>query len=95
MASLIYRLLAEDGSGYNDDGSGGEEHEHFGVHISYSDLYTATVFLATIYIAGLVTAKFLRMPALVGEIFAGIMLGPEVSNIVPNPEAFVLLGEIG
>jgi Kef-type K+ transport system membrane component KefB len=37
----------------------------------------------------------LFMPALVGQIFAGIVFGPELLDIVPLPEAFVLLGEIG
>lgn len=32
---------------------------------------------------------------LVGEIFAGILLGPPLAGYVPNPEAFVMLGEIG
>lgn len=35
------------------------------------------------------------MPDLVGEIIAGILLGPPLADYVPNPEAWVLLGEIG
>ncbi|EED95900.1 Na+/H+ exchange protein also known as sodium:hydrogen antiporter, partial [Thalassiosira pseudonana CCMP1335] len=39
--------------------------------------------------------RLLRMPSLVGEIFAGIFLGPNLANYVPNPVSFVMLGEIG
>ena len=37
------------------------------------------------------------MPALVGQIFAGIICGPELLKIIASPydQAFVLLGEIG
>lgn len=67
----------------------------FGVHIAYADLYASIIFLACIYMAGVFSAQLLKMPSLVGEIVAGIILGPSLLNFVPNPEAFVLLGEIG
>ena len=35
------------------------------------------------------------MPSLVGEIFAGILLGPQLADYVPYEEATVLVGEIG
>jgi Kef-type K+ transport system membrane component KefB len=35
------------------------------------------------------------MPSLVGEIFVGILLGPNLAAYVPNPVSFVMLGEIG
>ena len=35
------------------------------------------------------------MPALVGEIFVGFLLGPPLADFVPFPEALVLVGEIG
>ena len=44
---------------------------------------------------GAFAQRVLKMPSLVGEIFAGIILGPPVAGWVPNPEAFVMLGEIG
>ena len=40
-------------------------------------------------------AEVARMPSLVGQIFAGILLGPPLADYVPNPEAWVLLGEVG
>jgi Kef-type K+ transport system membrane component KefB len=78
------RFLAESSDG-----------ESFGVHIAFIDLYYAVSFLAAIYVAGIAVQRVLGMPALVGEILTGILLGPSLLNIVPIPEAFVLLGEIG
>lgn len=48
-----------------------------------------------IYLAGQFASRLLKMPSLVGEIVAGILLGPPLADFVPNPEAWVLLGEIG
>jgi len=72
-------------------GGGGD----FGIHVSYDDIWFVMVYLASIYILGFLGSQFLGMPALVGQIFAGIIFGPEVFDQVPYPEAFVLLGEIG
>jgi len=69
--------------------------DHFGVHITYQDLYHSIVFLSLIYFAGMMVSRFLSMPALVGEIFMGILLGPNALAFVPQEEAFVMLGEIG
>jgi Kef-type K+ transport system membrane component KefB len=69
--------------------------ESFGVHIEYEDLYDTIVFFTMIYVAGQIASRVLRMPDLVGEIVAGILLGPPLADFVPNPEAFVLLGEVG
>ena len=93
MASLdpitMFRVLSEE--------SASEEVEevHFGVHIPFNDIYAAIVFLGTIYVVGLGTSRILGMPSLVGEIFVGILLGPNMFDVVPNQEGFVLLGEIG
>lgn len=84
MSFFPTRFLAESDNG-----------ESFGVHIAYSDLYYSVLFLASIYVAGIAVQRVLGMPALVGEILTGILLGPSLLNIVPIPEAFVLLGEIG
>ena len=53
------------------------------------------MFLTLIYVAGVVSARGLKRPNLVGEIVAGIILGPPLLDFVPNAEAWVLLGEIG
>lgn len=74
-------------------GGGGDS--EFGIHVSYDDIWFVMVYLASIYILGFLGSQFLGMPALVGQIFAGIIFGPEVLDIVPLPTAFVLFGEIG
>ena len=87
-ASHFSRWLAE--SGHDDD----DGHSEFGVHIEYEDLYDAIIFFCCIYVGGQI-ANFVKMPSLVGEIVVGILLGPPLADYVPNPEAFVLLGEVG
>jgi Kef-type K+ transport system membrane component KefB len=52
------------------------------------------MFLVVIYVAGQL-ATLTGMPGLVGEIVAGIVLGPPLANYVPFAEAFVLIGELG
>lgn len=89
------RLLGESGSDADDADHGGGEGEHFGVHIQYTDLYSAVVFLTAIYVSGQVFSRYLLMPDLVGEIICGIVLGPELLDFVPNPEAWVMFGELG
>lgn len=71
-----------------------EGEESFGVHIEYEDLYDTLLFFVAIYLSGQIAA-FVKMPSLVGEIVCGILLGPPLADFVPNPEAFVLLGELG
>ncbi len=78
------------GGGEGDDGG-----HSFGVHVNFDDVWFAMVYLAAIWIMGFLGEKILLMPSLVGQIFAGIICGPELLDIVPLPEAFVLLGEIG
>lgn len=69
--------------------------EHFGVHIEYEDLFNAIIFLALIYISGQWASRVFSMPALVGQIVAGILLGPPLADFVPDPAGWVLIGEIG
>lgn len=71
-----------------------EDGESFGVHIEYEDLYDTLLFFVAIYVSGKLAA-LVKMPSLVGEIVCGILLGPPLADFVPNPEAFVLLGELG
>jgi Kef-type K+ transport system membrane component KefB len=67
-----------------------------GVNVSYEDLYYSFIFLTVVWLAGkAASSKYLKMPSLVGEIIAGILLGPPVANFVPDPEAWLLLGQIG
>mmetsp|Transcript_44623 Transcript_44623/g.45277 ORF Transcript_44623/g.45277 Transcript_44623/m.45277 type:complete len:797 (+) Transcript_44623:81-2471(+) len=84
----LYRLLSGDSS------AEGDSHD-FGFHIEFLDLYKTIVYFTCIYVLGQFASRVLKMPSLVGEIFCGIFLGPPLANIVPNPEALVLIGEIG
>lgn len=93
--SPLHRFLAETSSSNYDYDDHDDHHSGFGVHIVFDDLFASVVFFAFIWIMGFVAQRFLKMPSLVGEIFAGIILGPNVVDYVPNPEAFVMLGEIG
>jgi len=74
---------------------GGDGGAEFGVHVKYDDIWWSMIYLAAIYTMGFLGSKFLGMPALVGQIFAGIICGPSVLDIVHYAEAFVLIGEIG
>ena len=76
-------------------GLGGGGESEFGVHIKYEELWFAMIYLTCIYAMGFLFERVLFCPALVGQIAAGIIFGPQLVNIVPYKEAFVLLGEIG
>jgi hypothetical protein len=97
FALEFYRLMAETEGEPNDDdhAAGDDDHSEFGVHITYQSLYRTVIYLTAIYVSGQVASRFLRMPDLVGEIVCGIVLGPPLADFVPNPEAWVLLGELG
>lgn len=82
-------------SGGDDAGAEDDGHSEFGVHVTYDDIYNSILFLTCIYVSGQIASRLLRMPNLVGEIVAGILLGPPLADFVPLPEAWVLLGEIG
>lgn len=86
-------LAGSDGS--NHESSYGEDDEHFGVHVHYSDIYASIAFLAAIYASGNLAVRIFGMPSLVGEIFCGIIMGPNLLDFVPSEESFVMLGEIG
>jgi Kef-type K+ transport system membrane component KefB len=89
-----YRLLAE--VEQEVVAAGGEGDDGFvETHIEYEELYASIIFIACIYASGQIVRRVLRMPPLVGEIFAGIILGPNLIDFVPYPISFVMLGEIG
>lgn len=86
VADLAVRSLGGEG----ENGENG-----LGVHIKYDDLWFAMFYLFCIYTFGLIFERVLFCPSLVGQIAAGIVLGPALADIVPYEAAFVLLGEIG
>lgn len=95
---MYTRMLSEDSHAADTDDHGdghGDGHSEFGVHVLPMDVYKSILFFTAIYVAGTVSSRFLKMPNLVGEIFAGIILGPPLLDFVPNAEAFVMLGEVG
>jgi len=63
--------------------------------ISYEDLYASLIFVMCVYASGTLVRRALRMPPLVGEILAGVLLGPNLAGYVPSPASFVMLGELG
>jgi len=85
------RLLASSGEEDHAD-----EHSELGFHIKFLDLYITILYLTCIYVLGQVFSRVLQMPSLVGEIFCGILMGPQlIEGFLPNPGALVLIGEIG
>ena len=92
LTGETFRLL---GGGESQDEGHDDDHSEFGVHVTYNEIYYSIIFLTSIYVCGQIASRLLKMPSLVGEICAGILLGPPLGDIVPIPEAFVLLGEIG
>lgn len=101
FAHVLTRLLAEDDAAVatehltTEEDHGDDGHSEFGVHITYEDLYDSVLFLVCIYVAGKFASRILTMPCLVGEIIAGILLGPPLADFVPEATAWVMLGEIG
>jgi hypothetical protein len=94
LQNLLYRRVL---SGGDDDNAtdDGDSHSAFGVHVQYDTIYNSIIFLTCIFISGQIASRLLKMPNLVGEICAGILLGPPLADFVPLAEAWVLLGEIG
>lgn len=84
------RMLSGDEEHHTEDG-----HSSFGVHIVFLDLYYSVLFFTLIYVSGKIASTLFKMPSLVGEIICGVICGPGLLDFVPNPEAFVMLGEIG
>eukprot|EP00985_Skeletonema_marinoi_P005509 scaffold2388_cov201-Skeletonema_marinoi.AAC.7 len=89
-AALADDAHAEDAA----HGEGGGDAHDMVVHVTYENIYAILVFLLTATAFGIVTSK-LGMPALVGEIIAGFLLGPPLADFVPYPKALVLALGIG
>ena len=79
-----------------EDAAFSEEAEEVGIHVvAYAEILASMSFLALVYLGGLISSRLAGMPALVGEIVVGILLGPNLLDTVPSPDTFVLLGQIG
>jgi len=90
----LHDTHADDSHGEGHDDEAHDAAHEMVVHVTYEQIYAILVFLMVATGAGIVTAQ-LGMPALVGEIFTGFLLGPPLADFVPYPEALVLVGEIG
>lgn len=67
-------------------------------HISpidfWKDLLALMGFLSVVFLAGKLV-QLLGGPSLIGEMIAGIVLGPNVLNLAPEPRSLILLGDFG
>ena len=63
---------------------------------AFNHIYYVMVFMACIWFIGKIFQK-IGMPALVGEIVTGIVLGPNLLNVVGDhgSEFLIVIGEIG
>ena len=63
---------------------------------TFEDVVTTLVFIAAVWAAGK-AVEIIRIPALVGEILAGCILGPPLLAFTNAAESFTLslLGEVG
>ena len=73
-----------------------EEVSHHDSDEAFTHIYYVMLFLATLWLVGKLFIK-LGMPALVGEIITGIVLGPNLLDIVGShgSEFLIVVGEIG
>ncbi len=61
---------------------------------TYEELYALLGLLVLFWVCGKGAAR-LRMPALVGEIAVGLLVGPQCFDLAPKPEALMMIGEVG
>jgi Kef-type K+ transport system membrane component KefB len=67
---------------------------HIEAHLAFADVWHTLLFLAVVWIVGKIFHKC-GAPSLVGEILVGALAGPQGWDLVPNPTALMLFGEIG
>jgi len=72
---------------------GSDDGIHIG-HFTFEDVIFTMIFLSAIWAAGKLCER-ISMPGLIGEIIVGSVLGPKLANFVPEPLAFMMIGEIG
>jgi Kef-type K+ transport system membrane component KefB len=53
------------------------------------------LFLGMCFMCGMISVYIFGLPSLIGEITCGMILGPPLLNVIPFPEAMVLVGNIG
>jgi len=71
-----------------------DDETSFTTQVTFEEIFRVVLFIFSVHYAGELGAV-IRCPELVGQIFAGVVLGPQVLDFVPFEESLVLLGEIG
>ena len=76
--------------GHDDDHGGhhGGEFHHFNV------IFFTAIFVSLVWLSGKLAAA-VGHPSLVGEILAGVVLGPHLLDLAPNPAVLKTIGEVG
>mmetsp|Transcript_35507 Transcript_35507/g.59848 ORF Transcript_35507/g.59848 Transcript_35507/m.59848 type:complete len:808 (-) Transcript_35507:521-2944(-) len=90
MRHLLATTNASDNHG--DDGGHDGGHE---APFTFEELLYLCLLLWIVFAVGKLAAKYLGLPELVGQILAGIMLGPHGIEMAPKPDALMLIGELG
>ena len=62
--------------------------------LSYRFLFDIAIILLSTKVFGLIAQKF-KMPQVVGALFAGVILGPAVLNILHETEFIHQMAELG
>mmetsp|Transcript_47737 Transcript_47737/g.88835 ORF Transcript_47737/g.88835 Transcript_47737/m.88835 type:complete len:772 (-) Transcript_47737:210-2525(-) len=92
---VLRQLLAS--VSHDDEHSPTDDHADEGHHapFTFEDILYLCILLWVVYVVGKLAAKFCGLPELVGQILAGIVLGPHGAELAPKHEALMLMGEIG
>ena len=64
------------------------------INVTFEDMLRVVIFLLVTWICANIS-NYIGFPTLVGEIIAGIVLGPPVLDFCPYPDAMVLIGNFG
>eukprot|EP00484_Ammonia_sp_Unknown_P000784 CAMPEP_0197021680 /NCGR_PEP_ID=MMETSP1384-20130603/2627_1 /TAXON_ID=29189 /ORGANISM="Ammonia sp." /LENGTH=1130 /DNA_ID=CAMNT_0042449567 /DNA_START=117 /DNA_END=3509 /DNA_ORIENTATION=- len=68
-----------------------EDHD---IEEAFQHIYFVMLFMACLWFVGKFFSR-IGLPSLVGEILCGIILGPNLLNLVPYSDALIVIGEIG
>ena len=92
MLMHLSRLLLSGGGDSDCD----TDHDSHSTDETFNHIYYVMLYVAALWIAGKCAVK-LAMPALVGEIVFGIILGPHLLNLAGDEgsEFLIVIGEIG
>lgn len=70
------------------------ETDQLSVNVTFEDIIRTIVFLMCTWLSANIS-MVVGLPSFVGEIIAGVILGPPVLDFTPYPEAMVLIGSFG